>query len=130
MEICVENKSVRKLLPVLFAFFVMGFVDVVGISTSYVKNDFGLNDTLANLLPMMVFFMVCRMLFTDRSVNGAYRAEEDCIAECFDYGNCDVVTIYLLFIRVGIDGIRFTRHREYDFTSLVESASIRCCIER
>ena len=125
MEICVENKSVRKLLPVLFAFFVMGFVDVVGISTSYVKNDFGLNDTLANLLPMMVFlwFAVC-------SVNGAYRAEEDCIAECFDYGNCDVVTIYLLFIRVGIDGIRFTRHREYDFTSLVESASIRCCIER
>ena len=63
MEICVENKSVRKLLPVLFAFFVMGFVDVVGISTSYVKNDFGLNDTLANLLPMMVFlwFAVCSL---------------------------------------------------------------------
>ena len=63
MEICDENKSVRKLLPVLFAFFVMGFVDVVGISTSYVKNDFGLNDTLANLLPMMVFlwFAVCSL---------------------------------------------------------------------
>ena len=33
----------------------MGFVDVVGISTNYVKTDFGLTDTLANLLPMMVF---------------------------------------------------------------------------
>ena len=33
----------------------MGFVDVVGVSTSYVKQDFGLNDKLANLLPMMVF---------------------------------------------------------------------------
>lgn len=55
METCVEKKSARKLLPVLFAFFVMGFVDVVGISTSYVKKDFGLNDTWANLLPMMVF---------------------------------------------------------------------------
>lgn len=44
-----------KLGPILFGFFVMGFVDVVGISTSYVKADFGLNDKLANLLPMMVF---------------------------------------------------------------------------
>ena len=62
MEICVENKSVRKLLPVLFAFFVMGFVDVVGISTSYVKNDFGLNDTLANSfygLPYALYRQVC-----------------------------------------------------------------------
>jgi fucose permease len=33
----------------------MGFVDVVNISVSYVKQDFGLNDKLANLLPMMVF---------------------------------------------------------------------------
>lgn len=33
----------------------MGFVDVVGISTNYVKHDFGLSDTLANLIPMMVF---------------------------------------------------------------------------
>jgi len=43
------------LLPVMFGFFVMGFVDVVNISTSYVKADFMLNDKLANLLPMMVF---------------------------------------------------------------------------
>ena len=128
MEICVENKSVRKLLPVLFAFFVMGFVDVVGISTSYVKNDFGLNDTLANLLPMMVFlwFAVCS-LPTGLLMGHIGRKKTVLLS---DYGNCDVVTIYLLFIRVGIDGIRFTRHREYDFTSLVESASIRCCIER
>lgn len=43
------------ILPILFGFFVMGFVDVVGISTNYVKHDFGLSDTLANLIPMMVF---------------------------------------------------------------------------
>jgi len=49
------NKSRLKALPVLFGFFVMGFVDVVGISTSYVKQDFGLSDTLSNLLPAMVF---------------------------------------------------------------------------
>jgi MFS transporter, FHS family, L-fucose permease len=44
-----------KALPVLFGFFIMGFVDVVGIATNYVKQDFALSDTLANLLPMMVF---------------------------------------------------------------------------
>ena len=43
------------IFPILFGFFVMGFVDVVGIATNYVKMDFGLSDTLANLLPMMVF---------------------------------------------------------------------------
>lgn len=41
--------------PILFGFFVMGFVDVVGIATNYVKVDFGLSDTMANLIPMMVF---------------------------------------------------------------------------
>ncbi len=47
--------SLSKLFPVLFGFFIMGFVDVVGIATNYVKMDFNLNDTVANLLPMMVF---------------------------------------------------------------------------
>lgn len=52
-----ENNRIRisALFPALFSFFVMGFVDVVGISVSYVKEDFSLNDKLANLLPMMVF---------------------------------------------------------------------------
>jgi len=50
-----KESSVSKLLPVLFGFFVMGFVDVVGIATNYVKKDFVLTDTIANLLPMMVF---------------------------------------------------------------------------
>lgn len=49
------NKSLSKLLPVLFCFFVMGFCDVVGISTSYVKHDFGLSETAAGFIPSMVF---------------------------------------------------------------------------
>lgn len=56
-----EKFKMAYLLPVFIAFFVMGFVDIVGVSTSYVKSDFALNDTLANLLPMMVFvwFAIC-----------------------------------------------------------------------
>jgi Fucose permease len=44
-----------SVLPVLFGFFVMGFCDVVGISTSYVKEDFHLTETVAGFLPSMVF---------------------------------------------------------------------------
>ena len=50
-----KSKSNLAVLPVLFGFFIMGFADVVGISSSYVKKDFGLSDSMANLLPMMVF---------------------------------------------------------------------------
>lgn len=44
-----------SLLPVLMSFFVMGFVDVVGVSTGYAKRDFNLSPSMAQLLPSMVF---------------------------------------------------------------------------
>ena len=50
-----ENKCL-KIIPVILAFFAMGFVDLVGIATNYVKADFDLSDTVANLFPSMVFF--------------------------------------------------------------------------
>jgi len=43
------------LISVMLAFFAMGAVDMVGIASNYVKNDFQLSDTIANLLPSMVF---------------------------------------------------------------------------
>ena len=52
-----NNKlNYTKLTPVMLAFFTMGFVDLVGIATNYVKVDFDLSDSMANLLPSMVFF--------------------------------------------------------------------------
>ena len=39
----------------LFGFFVMGFVDLVGVATNYVRTDFTLSHTMANTLPMLVF---------------------------------------------------------------------------
>ena len=50
-----NQSSFKKVLPVLFGFFIMGLVDLVGIATNYVKQDFGLSDTLANMLPMTLF---------------------------------------------------------------------------
>lgn len=51
-----KNNKLILLLPVIFTFFTMGFVDLVGIATNYIKNDFDLSDTMANLMPAMVFF--------------------------------------------------------------------------
>jgi fucose permease len=56
IEINMNNQiSFKKVLPVLFGFFVMGLVDLVGIATNYAKQDFALSDTVANLLPITVF---------------------------------------------------------------------------
>lgn len=38
------------------SFVVMGFVDIVGVATGYIKHDFGLADNLAQLIPSMALF--------------------------------------------------------------------------
>lgn len=43
------------LIPVMLSFFVMGFVDLVGVAANHMKVDFELSDTMANLCPAMVF---------------------------------------------------------------------------
>lgn len=44
-----------KALPVLFGFFVMGFCDIVGISSDYAASAFGWSSTMAGLVPSAVF---------------------------------------------------------------------------
>jgi len=57
-----ENSAI-KILPVLFGFFIMGFCDVVGITSIHVKEDLlggyspGFRDTLSNLIPVALFSM-------------------------------------------------------------------------
>ena len=40
----------------MLCFFAMGFVDLVGIASNYVKADLALSDSTANMLPSLVFF--------------------------------------------------------------------------
>ncbi len=51
-------KSSNKLAvaSVMFCFFCMGFVDLVGIASNYVKADLHLTDSVANIFPSLVFF--------------------------------------------------------------------------
>ena len=46
----------KRLIPVMLCFFAMGFVDMVGIASNYVKEDLALSDAMANTLPSLVFF--------------------------------------------------------------------------
>ncbi len=44
------------IIPLMLCFFAMGFVDLVGIASNYVKEDLQLNDSTANIFPSLVFF--------------------------------------------------------------------------
>lgn len=51
------NKSNKMaIVPVMLTFFTMGFVDLVGIASNYVKDDLALSDSVANIMPSLVFF--------------------------------------------------------------------------
>lgn len=49
-----KQTSWSKLLPAFFSFIVMGFVDIIGVATGYIKLDFELTNFIAQFLPMMV----------------------------------------------------------------------------
>lgn len=58
-----KENSITTMLPVFFGFFIMGFCDVVGITSMHVKLDLLGNfspefrDTLSNLIPVALFSM-------------------------------------------------------------------------
>ncbi|OXM99441.1 MFS transporter [Bifidobacterium vansinderenii] len=56
MSNTIVKSGFSKIAPVMLAFFVMGFVDLVGTATNYVKAEFTLADGTANLFTTMVFF--------------------------------------------------------------------------
>ena len=52
----VGGEAKLALIPVMLCFFCMGFVDLVGIASNYVKEDLQLSDSVANVFPSLVFF--------------------------------------------------------------------------
>jgi fucose permease len=50
-----KKLNFNHLLPVLMSFFVMSFIDMVGIGVDRVKPDFNLSNTLAQLIPSAAF---------------------------------------------------------------------------
>ena len=53
--------NLARVLPVLMASLLMGFADIIGVATGYIKKDFNLGDDLAQLIPFMAlvwFFLL------------------------------------------------------------------------
>lgn len=51
-----KSKLNQAVLPVMSGFFIMGFVDIVGVATSYVKADFaGMDDKVSSLISLSCF---------------------------------------------------------------------------
>lgn len=50
----IQKTRWTALLPVFLSFVVMGFVDIIGVATGYIKQDFELTNFAAQFLPMMV----------------------------------------------------------------------------
>ena len=55
------NSKKLSLIPLMLCFFAMGFVDLVGIASNYLKENLHLSDSLANVFPSLVFFwfLIC-----------------------------------------------------------------------
>lgn len=51
-----SSNSKATLIPVMIAFFTMGFVDLVGAVSNNMQQDFSLTDSQANFFPSLVFF--------------------------------------------------------------------------
>ena len=50
-----QKVNISKIAPVLMAFFVMSFVDLVGIGVDRVSKDMSLSATLSQLIPSAAF---------------------------------------------------------------------------
>lgn len=48
-------KQIKIIAPVMLSFFIMGYVDIVGIATNHIRQDLGLSNSMANTLPLTIF---------------------------------------------------------------------------
>ncbi|MBD8388935.1 MFS transporter [Dysgonomonas sp. BGC7] len=103
-----KQKSIyASLLPVMLAFFCMGFVDLVGTASNYVKADLVLSDTEANIFPSMVFFWFLLFSVPTGVLMGKIGRRKTVIASL-------VVTVLSLVIPIV----------EYSYTSMLVSFSL------
>lgn len=52
----ITQSRFSQIVPVMLCFFTMGFVDLVGSATNFVKQDLNLSSTQSGFIPSLVFF--------------------------------------------------------------------------
>lgn len=107
------QKSNTKIavLPVMFGFFIMGFVDIVGVATNYVKADFaGMDDKVASLISLSCFLwflilsipigMLMNRIGRKKTVLASFAVSA--VAMLIPVIRYDFVTILIAFALLGI----------------------------
>lgn len=95
----------------MFGFFIMGFVDIIGISTNYVKNDFShLTDSMVNLISFSCFFwflilsiptgMLMSRIGRKKTVLISFGVHV--LAMCLPLAEYDFKTVLIMFGLIGI----------------------------
>lgn len=51
----VQSSVLAAMIPIMFCFFSMGFVDLCGVCANQIQADFSLTDSQANLIPTLTF---------------------------------------------------------------------------
>jgi fucose permease len=106
-----NNTSAIRILSVMFGFFIMGFVDIIGISTNYVKNDFShLTDSMVNLISLSCFFwflilstptgMLMNKIGRKKTVLISFAFHV--LAMCLPVAAYDFTTVLIMFGLIGI----------------------------
>ena len=72
-----NSNSLAKLLPMMLCFFAMGFVDLVGIASNYVKADLNLTDSQANIFPLSCILLVPYLLRAHGYADEPHRTQEN-----------------------------------------------------
>ena len=100
-----------SIYSVMFGFFIMGFVDIIGIATSYVKNDFSeLTDSRVNLISFFCFlWFLILSVPTGLLMNKIGRKKTvllsfliTTLAMCFPLINYSFISIIIAFALIGI----------------------------
>jgi fucose permease len=110
MNTSIQKNSLATILPVVFGFFIMGFVDLIGTAINYVKVDFGLNDTTANLLSLSCFlWFLVASIPTGFLMNRIGRKNTVLVSFLFTFAGLllpwmayDYTTVLIAFTLIGI----------------------------
>ena len=88
--------SLKQFIPIMLSFFVMGTVDLVGISKNYIQKDFSLDDFTSSIIPLMVFvWFVIFSIPTGLLMNRISRKKTVLIATVVKV--CSLLTVYLFY---------------------------------
>ena len=123
-------KNLSKVMPVLLCYIIMGFVDIVGVSTGYAQRDFDSSPQLAQLIPSMVFVWFFILSIPVGILQHKFGKRKILSLGIF----VTAIGMLIPFIVYTYRNVSFFiysfRRRKYHYTSIIKSLTERYCGSR